>query len=191
MNVSHLFPTVIGSFDFSNDPDLQVLLDIIKNYPKEPHMLLSGGVSSYSTETRILNDERITGLKRRIQDSVNQYVEYIGVAPVDIGVSWFNVLTAGHRVKPHRHEVSVVSGAFYVEADEGSVGLTFASPLAPLRMFEFVQNINEHNSNFWTIPCKTGMLYLFPSWLEHSTELNETENRITVSFNTTYRFGVN
>lgn len=190
MNVSHLFPTVISSFDFSNDPELPVLLDLIKQYPTAPHMLLKGGISSYSTETRILNDPKIAGLRSRIQSSVDQYVEYIGVAPVDIGVSWFNVLKSGHRVRAHRHEISVISGAFYVEAEEGSVGLTFNSPLAPLRMYEFVQNISETNTNFWTVPCKSGSLYLFPSWLEHSTEPNETDSRMTVSFNTVYRYGV-
>ena len=146
MNVSHLFPTMVATFDFSNDPDLPVLSDIIKKYPTQPHMLLNGGVSSYYTETKILDDDRLSGLRNRIQDSVNQYINYIGVAEVDIGVSWFNVLTKGHRVRPHRHEVSVVSGAFYVEADEGSIGLTFNSPLAPLRMYEFVHNVNELNS---------------------------------------------
>ena len=190
MNVSHLFPTMVATFDFSNDPDLPVLSDIIKKYPTQPHMLLNGGVSSYYTETKILDDDRLSGLRNRIQDSVNQYINYIGVAEVDIGVSWFNVLTKGHRVRPHRHEVSVVSGAFYVEADEGSIGLTFNSPLAPLRMYEFVHNVNELNSNHWSIPCRKGLLCLFPSWLEHSTETNDTDNRITVSFNTKYRYGI-
>jgi len=190
MNIAHLFPTMVGSFDFSNDPELPILLDIIKKYPTQDHMLLNGGVSSYYTETRILNDPRIAGLRSRIQDSVNQYIDYLGVAPVELGVSWFNLLGEGNRVNPHRHEISVVSGAFYVEADEGSVGLTFNSPLAPLRMYEFVQNVNELNNNFFTMPCKTGLLCLFPSWLEHFTNMNETKNRITVSFNTTYRFGI-
>jgi uncharacterized protein (TIGR02466 family) len=190
MNVAHLFPTMVSTFDFSKDPELPVLLDLIKNYPTQEHLLLTGGVSSYYTETRILNDPKIAGIASRIQQSVDQYIDYIGVAPVDISVSWFNVLGKNQRVKHHRHEISVVSGAFYVEADEGSVGLTFNSPLAPLRMYEFVQNVHDLNNNFVTMPCQSGMLVLFPSWLEHFTNANETDNRITVSFNTKYRYGI-
>lgn len=190
MDIAHLFPTMIGSFDFSKDPELPVLLDLIKNYPKADHGLLNGGVSSYSTETRILNDPKIAGLKDRIQSSVDEYANYLGIASVKIGVSWFNLLQKGHRVRPHRHEISVVSGAFYVDSDPNSIGLTFNSPLAPLRMYEFVREVNNFNTNTWTVPAQKGMLFLFPSWLEHFTELNETDNRITVSFNTTYEFGI-
>ena len=32
-----------------------------------------------------------------------------------------------------------------------------------------------------------GDIILFPSWLEHYTNDNETDNRITVSFNTFYQ----
>ena len=190
MNVAHLFPTMISTFDFSNDPELPVLLDVIKKYPKQEHLLLTGGVSSYYTETRILDDERVKGITKRIQESVDQYVDYIGVAPVDISVSWFNILGKNQRVKPHRHEISVISGAFYPEVDDNSIGLTFNSPLAPLRMYEFVENVNDLNNNFCTFPCQSGMLILFPSWLEHFTNVNDTNNRITVSFNTKYRYGI-
>ena len=38
----------------------------------------------------------------------------------------------------------------------------------------------------WKHP-EAGTLVLFPSWLEHYTEENNTENRVTVSFNTGYK----
>jgi ectoine hydroxylase-related dioxygenase (phytanoyl-CoA dioxygenase family) len=53
-------------------------------------------------------------------------------------------------------------------------------------MFEYAVKINEFNSGIFTVGCETGKLLLFPSWLEHSTDQNKTENRITLSFNTTY-----
>ena len=38
---------------------------------------------------------------------------------------------------------------------------------------------------FYDVPIKENHLYLFPSWLEHGSRVNNTdEDRITVSFNT-------
>ena len=37
------------------------------------------------------------------------------------------------------------------------------------------------------VKCEQGILYLFPSWLEHYTRENQTNERITLSFNTYYR----
>ena len=36
-------------------------------------------------------------------------------------------------------------------------------------------------------PCEQGSLVLFPSWIEHFTNENTTENRVTISFNTSYK----
>ena len=49
----------------------------------------------------------------------------------------------------------------------------------------FVQN-TEYNVKNVEVPCEQGALYLFPSWLEHYTNQNQTDKRITISFNTMY-----
>ena len=54
-------------------------------------------------------------------------------------------------------------------------------------MFEYSAEETKYNANLMEIPCEQGSLILFPSWLEHYTEDNTTENRVTVSFNTSYR----
>jgi ectoine hydroxylase-related dioxygenase (phytanoyl-CoA dioxygenase family) len=34
------------------------------------------------------------------------------------------------------------------------------------------------------MPCSSGSLVIFPSWLDHHTLENKTDKRVTVSFNT-------
>ena len=181
-----LFPTLIAHYDFSKDSDLKDLADFVSAERTESHRLLPGAVSSYGTEKNILNDPRFLGIRSRLQNAVDEYVNELGVAEVKITNSWFNNLGVGQRVDSHRHEMSVISGALYLHADQGSAALRFYSPLAALRMHEDVRTENAVSANFIDMPCETGLLILFPSWLEHSTEVNQTQSRVTLSFNTDY-----
>lgn len=183
-----LFPTVIHEWDFEPDADTAMLATLAKKMPTRAHGLVDGAQSSYnSVDTEILSNPLLANMRRRFQDCVDAMTDTLGLEPVVITNSWVNFLHEGHRVERHRHELSVISGAFYIEADPGSVELQFHSPLEPLRMFEHVVVQNWHNQNFNTVPCKPLTLILFPSWLSHSSKDNQTANRVTLSFNTTYK----
>ena len=54
-------------------------------------------------------------------------------------------------------------------------------------MYEYSAQETLYNAVLMETPCEQGTLVLFPSWLEHYTEDNTTENRVTVSFNTGYK----
>ena len=189
MNRISLFPTVIFQHDFSQDPEFQLLNDICKRQKTAPHTLVSGAESSYINENghgRLLDNVLLKGIRGRIQDAVNQYTQELGLEPAVITNSWFNKLSQGHRVERHRHECSVVSGALYLHADAGSVPLRLHNPINHLRMFEHIAQTNRENEQWFEFPCVTGMLVIFPSWLEHDTLPNETDSRITLSFNSSY-----
>jgi len=53
-------------------------------------------------------------------------------------------------------------------------------------MHEFFVKNSEYNIKNVEVACEQGSLYLFPSWLEHYTNPNQTDDRITISFNTMY-----
>jgi uncharacterized protein (TIGR02466 family) len=189
MNKISLFPTLIFQHDFSQDPEFQLLKDICKQQKTAPHTLVSGAESSYINENghgRLLDNMLLKGIRSRIQDAVNQYTQELGLEPAVITNSWFNKLSQGHRVERHRHECSVVSGALYLHADAGSVPLRLHNPINHLRMFEHIAQTTRENEQWFEFPCVTGMLVIFPSWLEHDTLPNQTDSRITLSFNSSY-----
>lgn len=182
-----IFPVRIDIHDLSQEPDWQNLKDLIKQSEKNtrPHGLVSDAGSSYNTPmTPILSHFSVRRLRVKIESLVKEMAMDLQMAPVQITNSWFNIMGQGHSVRPHRHELSVISGALYVEAPEGSVGLSFHSPLAQSRMAEMILGSNQWNENHHTVECKEGQLVLFPSWLEHSTEPNRCDRRVVVSFNT-------
>jgi uncharacterized protein (TIGR02466 family) len=186
LNEYVLFPTIVREYDFSKDPDFHVLADFVSKQKTEPHRLVGWAESSYGVGRSLFSNFILAGMRQKIQAAVDDYVAELGIAPVKLTNSWFNKLGQQQRVEVHRHELSVVSGALYVHADPTSAGLKLFSPLAQLRMYEKTINHNSINANFIEMSCRTGQLILFPSWLEHGTDINQTNSRITVSFNTEY-----
>lgn len=187
MNYAHfpIFPTLISCFDLSDHPSLGKVVDIIENgnHNLRPHGLLKEGLSSIGN-TDFLALKEIEDLRDAIQGAVNIYTKEAGLEACTIAHSWFNILTYDHEVKPHRHEGSVISGAFYPYVDEGSVGLNFESPLKPLKMNDITESQTQYSSYTSSIEARTGLLILFPSWLVHYTDPNQSEKRMTISFNT-------
>lgn len=184
-----IFPTRIDIHNIADDPEWANLKELIRQSEPNarPHGLVCNADSSYGTSmTPILSQFSVRRLRARIENLVKEMAQDLQMPPTQISNSWFNIMGQGQRVKPHRHEISVISGALYVEAPEGSVGLNFHSPLSQCRMAEMLLGSNEYNENFHTIECKEGQLVLFPSWLEHSTEINQSSRRVVVSFNTEY-----
>lgn len=183
-----LFPSLVMVFDLSDNEHMPTVLHVVEKTKTHAHRIMHNSESTYdeSMGNNWLDLPALAKFRETCMLCVKEFTRTYGLADLQITNSWMNRVGVGGAVKPHRHEMSVVSAAFYPVADEGSVGLTLKSPLLPLRMNEFNLQETLYNSYDQKMPCKAGTLILFPSWLEHFTEENTTENRVTVSFNTTY-----
>jgi len=181
------FPTVFIGYDLRGmyDPDeiIEGAADLIS-----PHGLLEskneGDGSTWGTEGHL---ETHAELRRLMQRCVDNYVDTVGLEPLGIWNSWLNKGTPGSRTIPHRHEGSSISGAFYpkiVGNNEDSPPLTLHSPLKPLHGMQVFAEPNMLNTYTTEVSAWEGMLWLFPSWCEHSTPVNKAEERYCISFNT-------
>ena len=128
----------------------------------------------------------------------------MGFKPQTIQNSWFNVMNKDSKLNPHVHRASIISGGYYPKCPEGSVGLTFKSPLEPYNVTnmarlakDLVSHIyedfktyglydkdTEYNARECTFPVREGHLLLWPSWFQHETKVNTTNERYVISFNT-------
>jgi hypothetical protein len=163
----------IDNFNLSkyNDSCLEV---INKSIAVKYHLV--SGVSSYEIDKEFLFKEELKPLMIKIKECINEYIRPNEKLEASvISSSWFNILGEGHKVGRHRHveswddrEGSVVSGAYYPYVEDGSAPLIFTFPEGKV--------VNMHPSN--------GSLVIFPSWVDHHTTENQSNKRITVSFNT-------
>jgi len=143
--------------DFLN---LNQIIQILKYSKTENHGLVGKGVSSYNVGMPILEHPDLKGLKTIIL----KYVNECSTKPLKLINSWFNTMNPGDVLKIHKHEESILSGAFYVNVGEHSVPLIF-----------------KH----YKVQPKNGLLVIFSSELEHYTE-EEKQERTVISFNTDY-----
>lgn len=123
------------------------------------------------------------------QQCIDTYSRELGLAPNRIASSWMNILRKGGSVDIHRHHDSIVSGAFYPHVNPQSSSLIFVSPLDGYRMMDstrFASHASSYVSNAHLVSAETGKLVLFPSWLQHYVPPNDSELRITLSFNTQF-----
>jgi uncharacterized protein (TIGR02466 family) len=102
---------------------------------------------------------------------------------------WANINGKFASNAQHNHPNSLLSGAYYVQANEASGAIVFRDPregallLAP-PLTEFTP---------WTFQTvryapTPGRMLLFPSWLYHAVEPNRSdEERIALSFNIGFR----
>lgn len=125
------------------------------------HGLVGKGVSTYNHGMPILMYPELTGLRNILKQYVRIYCNKYDIPSLKFINSWFNISQPGNELKAHKHEESIISGAFYIS---GKTSLIFPDT-----------SINPYS----------GLLVLFSSDLIHYTE-EETEKRIIISFNTNY-----
>jgi len=187
-----LFPTPVSLYNLEN-VDFSALLDIIdseQSDAREFHLTPNGKTTfrgSGSNESSILGRQETREIRRELMKCVRDYTERLGIHNIDICESWFNITEPGGSLGLHRHEGSVVSGALYPRLMGDVSPLLFKSPISMYKMNELYRpgTESQHAFGFNTVWPETGILVLFPSWLEHTVD-KEVGHRLVVSFNTYY-----
>lgn len=105
--------------------------------------------------------------------------------------SWVCKHLKGNKSQQHLHSNSMFSGILYLQCDEKSGGVEFAtSPSTPtyctstINLQSFIKDSNVLNSRIWYKKPEPGDLFLFPSHLLHKVEASESdEERYCIAFN--------
>ena len=97
---------------------------------------------------------------------------------------WANILKPGEMHRPHTHSNNILSGVYYVVADNAS-GIQFYDPRPQSNvMSPDVEEFDWINSSLWQYNSNTNRMIMFPSWLQHMVPVNTTtSNRISIAFN--------
>ena len=177
------FPSVVIGFDRQGEYDPDELVD----ETVEPHALMGnaqpGNGSSSGKGTNYLHTR--PGVKDLLQRCVDEYTQKMSQESLAIANSWINIGSRGTYTNVHRHEGSIISGAFYPKIEgQGSSPLILHTPLAAHTFNTFYTQDNDLNASYCQVPANQGMLWLFPSWLNHHTEPTDSDARWVVSFNT-------
>lgn len=129
--------------------------------------------------------ESLDSLFSHLQLFVNEVCYNDFGIKLKFGNFWININSYHDYNVIHDHQKSILSGVYYVDVPDDNMGdlILHRGDTAEF----FLKNINEQttvNSLTCIKKPKTSTFYLFPSWVKHSVERNESfKERISIAFN--------
>jgi uncharacterized protein (TIGR02466 family) len=139
-----------------------------------------------SKDQYVLNRTEFSSIKEFLNTQLTSYYENILSADnrskINITQSWVNFTNKNGAHHPHTHSNSYLSGVFYIKTNDNDK-IHFKREFLPQLKVK-PQEINFWNTEFWWLPAVEGILYIFPSYLEHWVEtVTGDKTRVSLSFN--------
>jgi len=190
--IEYIFPTPIFSYVLKNADALNAQLrDVILEHERTTPSVAKSNQGGWQSPPDFFqwDEPAVTALARVVMDAVNIATARISV-PVTFKIEfqlygWAAVNRKGHYNTTHVHPRSTWSGTYYVDAGDETSD-------APGAVLEFSHPITASPMNFFPgilpsarlVRPETGMIILFPSYLQHSVRMYGGERpRICVPFN--------
>lgn len=181
MIVHTLFPSTVCFFELGRDLTNKEMNFIMKQKQKPNEG------NTTSVNDNLLKSKTLEKLNKFIMDCFNTYAENVlrikENVSLDVTQSWANFTQKGQYHHKHNHSNSVLSGVFYVKADETMDKIMFFKEGYDQIKLE-TQDFNIHNSDSWFFNVKSNQFAVFPSSLTHMVPATETEERVSISCNT-------
>ena len=180
------FPTLIHAKDVDLNTD-QLANDIIA-WSKQDKGVTKTNVKGWHSET---NMHEMPQFKSLVDELFKMQFEVFKEEWLDkeprLGNMWANINYPNGYNRPHIHPNSLFSGVYYVHAQPNSGKLVCNDPRPGIQTNMPTRVKGQPPKHLWReihLDPKEGRILMFPSWLWHCVEPNESNDiRISVSFN--------
>jgi len=188
--LQNIFSVPIYSVNIRDTVDIDLFVRKVKELPmkefKSNQHIKDRYVSTFEDKTPLLDRDFCVDLKKEINNHIEQLSSYLRIKTPELANSWANIINKDYFIGAHAHHGSIFSGAFYPNSTDESASLVFNNPFNSIENEYAYKDLPRLWEKFHGIKPETGLLILFPSYLNHLTGKNNMDNRITVSFNTIY-----
>ena len=186
MIIEKFFPTIVYGKDVQLDNN-QLEQSIIKWANEDKGIVKTNYKGWHSTtdmhtkpEYKPLFDELF-----KMQDEIYKY-EHLDRKP-RLGNMWANINPPGGMNQSHIHPNALFSGVYYIKSSPKSGRLKIYDPRSGVQLNMPIKKSGDPGEDLWreaNIDPIPGRIIMFPSWLWHAVEPNESNDiRISVSFN--------
>ena len=180
------FPTLIHAEDVKLN-NQQLANDIVAWY-KQDEGVKKTNVNGWHSQT---NMHEMPQFKPLVDELFKMQHEIFKQEWLDrqprLGNMWANINYKGGYNKPHIHPNSLFSGVYYVQAEPNCGKIVLYDPRPGIQSNMPARINGQPPEHLWRevhLDAKVNRIIMFPSWLWHSVEPNESNNiRISVSFN--------
>jgi len=180
------FPTLVYAEDFQLDTN--ELAHNIMKWSQENEGVQKTNVNGWHSETDMNKRPEYQPLVDELFKMVYRIFdeEWLDRKPI-LGNMWANINYKGGFNKPHVHPNALFSGAYYVKAPANCGRLVCQDPRPGIQTCMPTRKKGQPPKYLWRdihIDPKENRAIMFPSWLWHQVEPNQSEElRISVSFN--------
>lgn len=179
------FPTVIWSA-MTHFVDNTALKHWAYSRKKEDPGRVISNYNGYQSSDILPGDNlQIDKLIEYLNKEVYSCTKQVGLYDLEIYNIWLNINPPGSYNHLHNHQGAVLSGVYYVDANPQQGNIQFErTDNAQYHIPTKVEKDTYFTSTRATYAAKTGALYIFPGWLNHSVQGNTSNtDRISISFN--------
>ena len=185
----YYFPTIIYIKDLPNANELNPYLEKhIIEWSKQDKGVSKTNMNGWHSQTDMNHRKEYEPLIKELFQMQNEIIEeeHLDIKP-RLGNMWANINPPGGYNNSHIHPNSLFSGVYYIKAQPNSGRLSLMDPRPGVQTTMPMGKQGKIPRELWRetyydpIP---GRLIMFPSWLWHKVELNQSNDiRISVSFN--------
>ena len=189
-----LFPSVVWSTLFDDHATLnkELLARAYALRDKDPRGVSRTNIAGWQSNNTIQQLPEFALINRRILQACERIAEsqyFIPGLTFD-HQAWVNISPPGASNQIHYHANCYFSGVYYISLDAPKCGsLYFRDPRTASRMMPFpATKQTPFTASEVRMPPEPGRLYIFPGWLEHGVEVNQSDSdRVGISFNVVAR----
>jgi uncharacterized protein (TIGR02466 family) len=184
--VNLLFPTVIyqkNNKKLINQKIIKKSKEICKQYGE--NIFITKCLTTVYTYPNVLNLPEYSKIKEFITSGVSDYINFMQfdkTKEYKIKGSWLNYYEPGNLQELHMHHDSMISGCFYILANDENDFYVRSSSYTQQAILPFNEVENEYNQYTTSFKTFSGNLILFMSNCLHGTVPSQKE-RISLSFN--------
>lgn len=185
-----LFPSLVWTtlFDDRGPFNAKVLELAYALRERDPAGVSNTNMNGWQSQNLLQQYPEFGEMNRRILDVCKSIAESQNFLPnIDLRhQAWVNISPPGASNRIHIHPNCHLSGVYYVSLQAPECGsIFFRDPRAAGTMLRPPIGQETHfTASEVRMRPEEGRMYVFPSWLEHGVETNQSDrDRVSISFN--------
>jgi uncharacterized protein (TIGR02466 family) len=149
---------------------------------------IASNIHGWQSEDIYVDKNRpyISNLLKELASAIPPILKDLGVSrDLALTNAWININPKNSSNQIHTHPKAMLSGVYYVSADEHSGNIVFYNDVKLNTIYSmFTDNNNKNTYIEVKYKPKVNKIILFPSWIPHGVEINKSqEDRISIAFN--------
>ena len=182
-----LFPTFVWKADLKPEqfqPLNQQILRVLESLGAPLNALRPG--ENWQSDHGLHREPGFAALMEWVSAAAAEVLSTLHISqPLVATGCWANVNAPGTGHRLHSHRNNYLSGAYYVQVQEGADSINFFDPTIQAGVIRpAAAQPTEFNTEVAMVRVTTGSLILFPAWLQHAVDANRSNSpRISMSFN--------